>query len=269
MIAPQIDPVALQLGPLAIRWYGLMYVLGFLGVWWLIKRQLIERGAWGSTIKPEQFENLFTWLILGVVLGGRLGYVFFYNFGYYMSHPIEIAYFWQGGMSFHGGLIGPVVAGWWYCKKHDLPFLWLADRFFTVAPLGLAFGRLGNFINGELWGRPVTEGGSVPWAMIFPQAGPELRHPSQLYELALEGIVLFFILWLTRNRAWPDGMRVALFVCGYAVARIFCEFFRQPDAHIGFLAGGWLTIGMLLSSAMLAAGIGGIAWLYTKRDKKT
>jgi len=152
-------------------------------------------------------------------------------------------------MSFHGGMLGPVVAGWWYCRKHGLPFLLLADRIFTVAPLGLALGRLGNFINGELWGR-VTD---VPWGMVFPHAGPEPRHPSQLYELGLEGLALFALLWGTRRFDWPQGTRVALFLVGYAVARIFCEQFRQPDVQLGFLFGP-VTMGMLLSSLMLLAG---------------
>jgi phosphatidylglycerol:prolipoprotein diacylglycerol transferase len=162
-------------------------------------------------------------------------------------------------MSFHGGLVGPLVAGWWYCKRHKLPFLFLADRLFTVAPIGLALGRLGNFINGELWGR-VTD---VPWGMVFPGAGPLPRHPSQLYELALEGIALFLILWFTRNKDWPDGMRVAVFLVGYAVARIFCENFRQPDPQLGFLFGP-ITMGMLLSGIMLVVGL---IWMVVLRNK--
>jgi len=260
MLAPRIDPVALQIGPLAIHWYGLMYVAGFFLTWYLVRRQLIAQGAWNQTVTAEQYEGLFTTLILGVILGGRLGYVLFYNFGYYSSHPLEILYVWQGGMSFHGGLIGPIVAGWWYCKKQQMPFMQLMDNFFIVAPLGLAFGRLGNFINGELWGRVVPNAADVPWAMVFPGAGPDPRHPSQLYEMVLEGIVLFLILWLTRKKDWPQGMRVAIFLTGYAIARIFCEHFREPDAHIGFLFGP-ITMGMLLSSAMLAAGIGWIIYL--------
>ncbi len=263
MLAPQIDPVALQLGPLAIHWYGLMYVIGFFLAWYLTRRQLIEQGAWNNSIKPEQYEGLFTALILGVILGGRLGYVLFYNLGYYSAHPIEILYVWQGGMSFHGGLIGPIVAGWWYCRKHAMPFMLLMDRFFVVAPLGLAFGRIGNFINGELWGRVVVNAADVPWAMIFPGAGPDPRHPSQLYEMALEGILLFLILWLTRKKAWPNGMRVAIFMLGYALARIFCENFREPDAHIGFLFGS-ITEGMLLSLPMAIIGLGWIVYLKRK-----
>jgi len=264
MLAPHIDPVALQIGPVAIHWYGLMYVAAFFLAWYLTKYQLIEQGAWNKSITSEQYEGLFTALILGVILGGRLGYIFFYNFAYYSSHPIEIFYVWQGGMSFHGGLIGPVIAGWWYCKKHAMPFMMLMDRFFVVAPLGLAFGRMGNFINGELWGRVVPNATDVPWAMIFPGAGSVPRHPSQLYELALEGVVLFLILWFTRKKIWPNGMRVAIFLIGYGAARIFCENFREPDAHIGFLFGS-ITEGMLLSLPMIVIGTG---WAYLLLRKK-
>ena len=268
MMAPHIDPIALQLGPLAIHWYGLMYVFGFTATWFLVRKQLHECGAWGVTVQPEAYENLFTALILGVVLGGRIAYVLFYNFGYYSSHPIEIFYIWQGGMSFHGGLVGPIVAGWWYCRKHQMPFMLLMDRILVVAPIGLAFGRMGNFINGELWGRVVTHPSEVPWAMIFPAAGPEPRHPSQLYELGLEGITLFILLWFTRKLNWPPGMRSALFLVGYALARIFCENFRQPDIQVGFLYGDFLTMGMVLSSAMLATGVSWAIWLIY-RGKKT
>ncbi|MDQ6965133.1 MAG: prolipoprotein diacylglyceryl transferase [Mariprofundales bacterium] len=254
MMAPQIDPVALQLGPLAIHWYGLMYVGGFFAVWHLVRMQLRQAGMWETTVSPDAYEGLFTALILGVIIGGRLGYILFYNLTFYLDHPINILYVWQGGMSFHGGLLGPVLAGIWYCRRHHLPALELADRIFVVAPIGLALGRIGNFINGELWGR-VTD---VPWAMIFPAAGIETRHPSQLYEMMLEGWLLFLLLWLTRNRNWPAGSRVALFLVGYALARIFCEQFRQPDIQLGFLFGP-ITMGMLLSSIMLTVGS---IWLW-------
>lgn len=251
MVHPGFDPVAVRIGPLAVHWYGLMYVLGFLTVHWLVKKQLVERGEWGAIIDAKRYEGLLTWLIIGVLIGGRLGYVLFYNLPYYLAHPLKVFYVWEGGMSFHGGLIGPVVAGWWYCRRNRLPFLVLSDRIFTAAPIALAFGRLGNFINGELWGRPT----SVPWGMVFPAAGPEPRHPSQLYELSLEGILLFLILWLTRNRPWATGSRVCLFLAGYGCFRIFCEFFREPDPQIGFLFDG-ITMGMVLSSVMiLAAGL--------------
>ncbi|MDX8391873.1 MAG: prolipoprotein diacylglyceryl transferase [Mariprofundaceae bacterium] len=257
---PNIDPVAVHLGPLAIHWYGLMYVLAFVLIHQLAKRQMMARGEWGERVTAEQFEGLFSWLILGVVIGGRLAYVVFYNGDYYLQHPLEILYVWQGGMSFHGGMLGPVIAGWWYCKRHKLPFLMLADRIFTVAPLGLALGRLGNFINGELWGR-VTD---VPWGMVFPYAGLEPRHPSQLYELILEGLLLFALLWLSRNRDWPDGARVALFLVGYALARIFCEQFRQPDVQLGFLFGS-VTMGMVLSAVMLLVGSAWLGLIFTRK----
>lgn len=265
MLAPQIDPVALQIGPLAIHWYGLMYVCGFSAVWFLVRKQLMEQNLWNKAITADQYEGLFTTLILGVILGGRIGYVLFYNFGYYVSHPIEIFYVWQGGMSFHGGLLGPMLLGWWYCHKHDLPLMQLMDRFFVVAPIGLAFGRMGNFINGELWGRIVTAPAEVPWAMIFPAAGPEPRHPSQLYEMTLEGIVLFLVLWFTRKHEWPTGSRVALFLTGYGIARTICENFRQPDAHIGYLYGP-ITEGMLLSAPMILVGAAWLIYLFRKKS---
>jgi len=257
---PHINPVAIQLGPLAIHWYGLMYIAGFTSTWYLVRLQLKQAGLWQTRVTPQAYEGLFTALILGVVLGGRIGYVLFYNLPYYMHHPLKIFYVWQGGMSFHGGLVGPIITGWWYCRKYDLPFLELADRFFTVAPLGLMFGRMGNFINGELWGRVTT----MPWGMVFPGAGPEPRHPSQLYEMTLEGIVLFAVLWSLRKRNWPAGARVAVFLTGYAIARIISEEFRQPDVQLGFLFGP-ITMGMLLSSVMLVVGL---VWLWILFWKK-
>jgi phosphatidylglycerol:prolipoprotein diacylglycerol transferase len=196
-------------------------------------------------------------------LGGRLGYVLFYNPSYYLAHPVEVFYVWNGGMSFHGGFLGPVFAGWLFCKRNKLPYLKLLDSFAVTAGLGIAFVRIGNFINGELWGRVVSNPDSLPWAMIFPGAGPEPRHPSQLYESALEGFLLFSVLWFTRKKDWADGTRISIFLLGYALARIFCENFRQPDAHIGFLFGG-ITMGMVLSFAMLIAGVTGFIWLNRK-----
>ena len=262
MLAPQIDPVALQLGPIAIHWYGLMYVFAFMSAWKLVQIQLKEQHLWGTVVHPESFENLFTWLILGVILGGRFWYVLFYNPSYYLEHPIEVFYVWNGGMSFHGGFLGSVLAGYIYCKRVGLPYLELLDRFAVVAPLGLAFGRIGNFINGELWGR-VADPAQVPWAMIFPHAGNLPRHPSQLYEMALEGLLLFIILWFTRKRDWAVGTRIAIFLLGYAAARIFCENFREPDAQLGFIFAN-ITMGMLQSSAMIIAGIAVLVWIKRK-----
>lgn len=262
MLAPQIDPVALQLGPIAIHWYGLMYVFAFASAWKLVQIQLKEQKLWGKVVSPEKFENLFTFLILGVILGGRIWYVLFYNPSFYLENPIKVFYVWNGGMSFHGGFLGSVVAGWWYCRKHHLPYLKLLDNFAVVAPLGLAFGRFGNFINGELWGR-VADPEQVPWAMIFPYAGDLARHPSQLYEMALEGILLFLVLWFTRKKAWKSGTRIAIFLLGYAAARIFCENFREPDAQLGFIFAN-ITMGMLQSSAMIIAGIATLIWIQRK-----
>ncbi len=262
MLAPQIDPVALQLGPIAIHWYGLMYVFAFASAWKLVQIQLKEQKLWGTAVQPEQFENLFTFLILGVILGGRIWYVLFYNPSFYLDNPIKVFYVWNGGMSFHGGFLGSVIAGWWYCSKNNLLYLKLLDNFAVVAPLGLAFGRFGNFINGELWGR-ITDVNQVPWAMIFPHAGNLPRHPSQLYELALEGILLFFILWFTRKKSWKSGTRIAIFLLGYAAARIFCENFREPDAQLGFIFAN-ITMGMLQSSAMIIAGIATLIWIQRK-----
>lgn len=263
MLAPHIDPVALQLGPIAIHWYGLMYVLAFMSAWKLVQIQLKEQNLWGTVVQPENFENLFTWLILGVILGGRIWYVLFYNPSFYLENPIKVFYVWNGGMSFHGGFLGTVIAGYWYCKRSHLPYLTLLDRFAVVAPLGLAFGRMGNFINGELWGRVVTDPDSVPWAMIFPGAGFLPRHPSQLYELALEGLLLFAILWLTRKKDWRPGTRISIFLLGYAAARIFCENFREPDAQLGFIFAN-ITMGMLQSSAMVVAGVTILIWTHRR-----
>ncbi len=267
MVWSGINPVALQLGPVAIHWYGLMYVAGFFATWYLVRQQLKTAGLWETRVSRDAYEGLFTTLILGVIIGGRIWYTLFYNFDYYSSHPIEVLYVWQGGMSFHGGMVGPIVAGWFYCRKHDLPFLKLFDYFSTVAPLGLMFGRLGNFINGELWGRIVENPADVPWAMVFPHAGPEARHPSQLYEMALEGIALFLLLWFVRKKVWPAGARVAIFFTGYAVARIICENFRQPDAQLGFLFGP-VTMGMLQSLPMLLLGIGWLFYIFKWQKKE-
>jgi len=258
LIWPGFDPVAFRIGPLAVHWYGLMYLAGFAISWVLVRRMLQEQGLWNSAIDAERYEGLFTALVLGVILGGRIGYVLFYNLPYYLHHPLEVFAVWKGGMSFHGGLLGALVAGAWYCRRHRLPLLPIADAFFIVAPIGLALGRIGNFINGELWGRPAPDW--LPWAMIFPHRDEIPRHPSQLYEMTLEGWALFAFLWLTRKRPWPEGARIGAFLIGYAIARIVCEFFREPDPQLGFLFGP-ITMGMLLSSVMLIAGVGWLLWL--------
>ena len=248
---PNIDPVIFHLGPLQIRWYGLMYVLGFIASYLLVRHQI---GRFQLKKLGVHFENLNVVLIISLVVGGRLGYVVFYNLPYYLQHPLEIAATWQGGMSFHGALIGLIVAGLYYCRRHKLDFWQTADIYVVTVPIGLGLGRIGNFLNGELFGR-VTD---VPWAMIFPGGGPLPRHPSQLYECLLEGVLLFVLLWNLKNlqhaRNWPTGTMLACFLAGYGMLRWFAELFREPDAHLGFLAGS-LTMGQLLSGGMILAGI--------------
>jgi phosphatidylglycerol:prolipoprotein diacylglycerol transferase len=248
---PAIDPVIVQFGPLQVRWYGLMYVLGFAASYLLVHRQIKK---YRLTRLGEHFENLNLALIISLVLGARLGYVLFYNPAYYLAHPMEIPATWQGGMSFHGALIGLLVGGYLYCRRAGLDFLQTADVYIVTTPIGLGLGRLGNFINGELFGRIAD----VPWAMVFPQGGPLPRHPSQLYECLLEGVVLFTLLWSAKNaywqRSWQRGSLLALFLIGYGVIRTVVEFFREPDAQLGFLF-DLLTMGQLLSGLMIAAGL--------------
>ena len=246
---PNIDPVALHVGPLAIRWYGLAYVAGIAGAW-LVLRDLVRRWELGWTLDDEL--TIVLAAAIGIVAGGRLGYVIFYNPAYYLGHPLQIFAIWDGGMSFHGGLAGMVAAGLVVARMLRTPFLTLADVAAVGVPIGLFFGRLANFVNDELWGR-VTH---VPWAVVFPNGGPAARHPSQLYEAFLEGIVLFAVLWVMSRRARPRGLLFGVLLAGYGVARIFVEFFRQPDAQIHFLP-SWVTMGQLLSLPMVVAG----AWL--------
>lgn len=267
LLFPNIDPVIFGLGPFQVRWYGFMYVLGFIASFLLIRKQIREQQLEAF---EEHFENLNLLLIISVVIGGRLGYVFFYNFSYYMAHPLEIPATWSGGMSFHGACLALFIAGFLFCKIKTLDFWAIADIYVATFPIGLFFGRIGNFINGELYGRIVSS--DYPWAMIFPGAGSEPRHPSQLYEAMLEGILLFLILWGSRNKPWqqkkywPHGTILALFLAGYGVFRIFVENFREPDAHLGFIF-AHITMGQLLSSAMVGAGL--TIWLYriSKKEK--
>jgi phosphatidylglycerol:prolipoprotein diacylglycerol transferase len=250
---PQIDPIIFSIGPLHVRWYGLMYVLGFLASYLLVRRQ-IRRFNYRQL--AEHFENLNLVLILGVVIGGRLGYVLFYNFSYYLAHPLEILATWSGGMSFHGACLTLVVAGWIFCRKNNLDFWKTADIYTATLPIGLGLGRIGNFINGELYGRTTD----LPWGMVFPGGGPLPRHPSQLYQSFLEGLVLFVILWSVhhkpwrKNRFWPHGSILALFLVGYGCLRIFVENFREPDQQLGYLF-GLLTMGQLLSGVMVGGGL--------------
>ncbi len=248
---PQIDPVLFKIGPLALHWYGLMYVLGFAATFFLVRRQIRLHAI--EELAPV-FENLNMVLLISLVLGGRLGYVLFYNFSYYLDHPLQIVNTLGGGMSFHGALLGVLVGGFWFCKRHKLHFLKMADLYVATIPVGLGLGRIGNFINGELYGR-VTE---MPWAMVFPGGGPLPRHPSQLYEAALEGALLFVLLvWMAavqRKKGWGHGSILAFFLVYYGILRSFVEFFREPDGHIGLLA-GLVSRGQVLSIAMLGTGL--------------
>lgn len=246
---PAIDPVAIQVGPIAIRWYALAY-LGGLIIGWLYARSLAKRSPWA--VRPEDVDEFLTWATLGVLIGGRLGYVLFYKPGYYLAHPWEALAIWHGGMSFHGGLLGVIIAGVVYCRIRRLPTDAFADLIFTVAPIGLCLGRIANFINGELPGR-ITD---VPWAVVFPGYGPLPRHPSQLYQAALEGFLLFVILAYFASRApvrARPGLLSGIFLVGYAILRSLAELFREPDPHLGFIFGP-LTMGQLLSLPMLVAG---------------
>lgn len=251
---PDIDPVAIAIGPLAVRWYGISYVLGIGGAWWLLHRRAARREHWSA----EQVADLVFFAAIGVVLGGRVGYALFYQFGSYLRDPLGLLRIWEGGMSFHGGLLGVMVAIVWFARREGKTFLDVADWLVPVVPLGLMCGRIGNFINGELWGAPST----LPWAMVFrdPLAGGVPRHPSQLYQAALEGLLLFVILWWLSSRPRARGLVSGAFLVGYGVFRGLVEFVRVPDAHLGYLAFGWLTMGQVLCLPMIAAGL----WLLLR-----
>lgn len=254
---PQIDPVALQIGPIAIHWYGLMYLIGF-GLVWLLGRWRIQHGDTDLTLRD--LEDIIFYSVLGVVAGGRLGYVLFYKPAEYLAHPLEIFYLWQGGMSFHGGLIGVIVVLLIFARKRHKTLLEIGDFVAPLIPLGLAAGRLGNFINGELWGRPT----SLSWGMVFPQSADGIaRHPSQLYEMALEGFVLFAVIWLFTRKPRPVGQASAVFLMGYGLFRFLVEFTREPDYYLGLLAAG-LSMGQLLSLPMILAGVVIFAWSAKK-----
>lgn len=242
---PEIDPVIFSIGFIQVRWYGLMYVLGFLLGWWLARRRA---AAPGSAIQPQQVDDLVFYIMLGVILGGRLGYCLVYGWDELTRDPLYVFKITQGGMSFHGGLAGVLLALWLYGRRIGKTFFTITDFAAPLAPLGLGFGRIGNFINGELWGRPTD----VPWSF---NVNGVARHPSQLYEALLEGLLLFIILWVFSSRPRPRMAVSGMFLLCYGVFRFVVEFYREPDADLGYLAFGWLTMGQLLSLPMIVAGI--------------
>jgi len=250
-----IDPILVDLGLIRVSWYGLMYVFGFIASYLLVRYQMKRKDFWISKLEVE---NLYFYFILGLVIGARLGYVLFYNLKDYLADPLEIFAIWHGGMSFHGGLIGVLIVGILFSWKNKKSFWKIADLFIVTAPIGLGLGRIGNFINGELYGR-VTQ---VPWGMIFPKADSLPRHPSQLYESALEGCALFLILWFLKDRKFPTGGLLALFLSVYGIFRFFLEFFREPDPQLGFILGPF-TMGQALSAFMIIGGI--LLFLYLRR----
>jgi len=258
---PAIDPVLVELGPVVIRWYSLAYIFGLL-LGWRLMRRLSRRVEKIVTI--DDTDDFLMWATFGVILGGRLGYVLFYRFEYYLNDPMGIFAVWQGGMSFHGGFAGVVIATLLFCRRRKIPLLVFSDILACVSPIGLFFGRLANFINGELFGR-ITD---VPWAMVFPRGGPDPRHPSQLYEAALEGLLLFIVLMtLSRLRfvRRHPGILSGIFILGYALSRATVELFREPDAHLGFLSAG-ATMGQWLSMPMILFGVGLI--IYAARHER-
>jgi phosphatidylglycerol:prolipoprotein diacylglycerol transferase len=258
---PNIDPVLIRLGPLAIHWYGVAYVVGILFGWWYAKRLVSNERLWPNgerPMRPEDIDDFLLWAALGIVLGGRVGYVLFYDLPRYLANPLDIFAVWQGGMSFHGGFVGTTLAMILFARSREIRVWTLFDVIAAGVPVALGLVRCTNFINSELWGRPTD----VPWAVEFPNGGPFLRHPSQLYEALLEGLVLFLLLRILTHRfgklASP-GFVSGAFMAGYGCARIFVEFFREPDAQIGYLFGGWLTMGMILSLPMVLVGIWAMA----------
>ena len=270
---PMIDPVAVQLGPLAIKWYGLAYVVGLLGGWWYARKLVASDWLWEGRARPQavELDDMLLFVAFGVVLGGRTGFVLFYDLPRYLERPQDILAIWQGGMSFHGGLIGATLGLWLFARRRGYPALSVFDLAAAVVPIGLLLGRIANFINGELWGRPAPD---FPYAMVFPNGGPLPRHPSQLYEAFAEGLLLFVLVnLLVRFGGFRrPGLVAGVFGMGYAVARIVCEFFREPDPQLGFLFGtsvdalsGGITMGMLLSLPVFFAGL----WLVLRSRRET
>ncbi|MFA6920284.1 MAG: prolipoprotein diacylglyceryl transferase [Gallionella sp.] len=259
LVYPQFNPIALQLGPFAIHWYGLMYLAGFMTFLWLGRRRIVMLDL--KQFNNKLLDDLLFYGVLGVILGGRLGEVLFYNPGYYFSNPLKILAVWEGGMSFHGGFLGVMVAMAVFARQHKLHWLALMDFVAPLVPPGLAFGRLGNFINGELWGRPTD----VPWGMVFPRVDSLPRHPSQLYEFALEGVLLFALLWFYARNPRPTGAVSGLFLIGYGSFRFIAEFTRNPDDGIFGLMTFGISMGQWLSLPMVVAGIAMMVWSFRRK----
>lgn len=258
---PRIDPVIVQIGPLAIHWYGLGYIAGILFAWWYARRLIANQRLWPGgqvPLKPEDADDFLVWAAIGVVAGGRIGYILFYDLQRYIANPQDILAVWQGGMSFHGGFLGTTLAMILFARRRGVSVWTLFDVVSAGVPVALGLVRIANFVNSELWGKLT----SVPWAFEFPNGGPFPRHPTQLYEAGLEGLVLFLVLRIVTHRylkLGSPGFVCGAFVTGYGLARIFVEFFREPDQQIGYLLGGWLTMGMMLSAPMVLAGIWAMA----------
>jgi phosphatidylglycerol:prolipoprotein diacylglycerol transferase len=263
---PAINPILISIGPLAVRWYALAYIVGIIAGWFYARAIIASERLWGgpAPLTVIDFDDFVIWITLGIILGGRTGYVLFYNLPHFIEHPLQIFQLWNGGMSFHGGVAGCIVAIVAFALKRGIPMLSLGDVTAAVCPIGLFLGRVANFINGELWGRPTD----VPWAMIFPNGGPIPRHPSQLYEATLEGVVLFVVLGLmVRFGALKrPGVVTGSFALGYGVARVICELFREPDVQLGFLWGG-LTMGMLLCIPLMLGGIAILTYALSYEPK--
>jgi phosphatidylglycerol:prolipoprotein diacylglycerol transferase len=256
LVHPEFDPVAINLGPIAVRWYGLMYLIGFAGGL-LLGRVRAQRHG----LSMRDLDDLLFYCVIGTIVGGRLGYVLFYKLDEYLFDPVKVFYLWEGGMSFHGGFLGVIAAMAWFAYRKGRHWFEVTDFLAPLVPIGLAAGRLGNFINAELWGRPTD----VPWAMIFPSVDPQPRHPSQLYEFALEGVALFLILWLFSRKPRPMGAVSGMFLVAYGVFRFLVEYTREPDSFLGVLAMG-LSMGQWLSLPMIVGGIAMLAWAYSRKQ---